>query len=99
MIAHGLFAKVAATVVTGAVGAAAYDALRRVAANAPVHEAAVTATSGGCAVPEKQRRQRSPRGLPSPMSWRRHANASGKRSHRPRWPTQTTTTSANRHQQ
>ena len=34
MIAHGLFAMVAASVVTGAVGAAAYDALRRVAANA-----------------------------------------------------------------
>jgi hypothetical protein len=40
MIAHGFFAKVAGTVVTGALGAAAYDALRRVAAKAPVHEAA-----------------------------------------------------------
>jgi hypothetical protein len=47
MIAHGLFAKVATTVVTGAVGAAAYDALRRVAARAPVHETAVTATEWG----------------------------------------------------
>jgi hypothetical protein len=44
MIAHGFFAKVAGPVVTGALGAAAYDALRRVAAKAPVHEAAVTAT-------------------------------------------------------
>ncbi|HXA10779.1 MAG TPA: DUF1490 family protein [Mycobacterium sp.] len=47
MIAHGFFAKVVGTVVTGAVGAAAYDALRRVAARAPVHEAAVTATGWG----------------------------------------------------
>ena len=44
MIAHGVFAKVAGTVFTGA---AAYDALRRVAARAPVHEAAVTATEWG----------------------------------------------------
>jgi hypothetical protein len=47
MIAHGLLAKVVGTVLTGAVGAAAYDALRRVAALAPVHEAAVTATEWG----------------------------------------------------
>ena len=47
MSAHGLLAKVAATVVTGAVGAAAYDLLRRAAAKAPVHEAAVTATEWG----------------------------------------------------
>jgi len=47
MGAHGLLAKVAATVVTGAVGAAAYDLLRRAAAKAPVHEAAVTATEWG----------------------------------------------------
>lgn len=46
-MAHGLIAKVAATVLTGAVGAAAYDALRRVAVKAPVHEAAVTATEWG----------------------------------------------------
>ena len=47
MSAHGLLTKVAATVVTGAVGAAAYDLLRRAAAKAPVHEAAVTATEWG----------------------------------------------------
>lgn len=47
MSAHGLLAKVAATVVTGAVGAAAYDLLRRAAAKAPVHEAAVTAAEWG----------------------------------------------------
>jgi hypothetical protein len=47
MIAHGFFAKVATTLVTGVAGAAAYDALRRVTASAPVHEAAVTATEWG----------------------------------------------------
>jgi len=47
MIAHGIFTKVAGTVVTGAVGAAGYDAVRRVAAKAPVHETAVTATAWG----------------------------------------------------
>ncbi len=47
MSAHGLLAKVAATVVTGAVGAAAYDLLCRAAAKAPVHEAAVTAAEWG----------------------------------------------------
>jgi hypothetical protein len=47
MITHGLLAKVAATVVTGAVGAAAYDLLRRAAAKAPVREVAVTTTEWG----------------------------------------------------
>jgi hypothetical protein len=47
MVAHGLLAKVATTVITGAVGAAAYDLLRRAAAKAPVHEVAVTTTEWG----------------------------------------------------
>jgi hypothetical protein len=47
MAAHGLLAKVAATVVTGAVGAAAYDLLRKAVAKAPVHEVAVTTTEWG----------------------------------------------------
>jgi peroxiredoxin family protein len=47
MVAHGLLAKVAATVVTGAVGAAAYDLLRKAVAKAPVHEVAVTTTAWG----------------------------------------------------
>lgn len=47
MVVHGLLAKVASTVVTGAVGAAAYDVFRRAVAKAPVHEAAVTTTSWG----------------------------------------------------
>lgn len=47
MAAHGLLGKAAATIVTGAVGAAAYDLLRTAAAKAPVHEAAVVTTSWG----------------------------------------------------
>lgn len=47
MAVHGLLAKAAATVVTGAVGAAAYDLLRSAARKAPLHDAAVTATEWG----------------------------------------------------
>lgn len=47
MAVHGLLAKAAATVVTGAVGAATYDLLRTAARKAPVHDAAVTATEWG----------------------------------------------------
>jgi Protein of unknown function (DUF1490) len=47
MMVHGLLAKVATTVITGAVGVAAYDAIRRVVARAPLREAAVTATEVG----------------------------------------------------
>lgn len=47
MAVHGLLAKAAATVVTGAVGVAAYDLLRTAARKAPVHDAAVTATEWG----------------------------------------------------
>ncbi|HEX3546974.1 MAG TPA: DUF1490 family protein [Mycobacterium sp.] len=43
MVLHGLLARAATTVVTGAVGVAAYDVLRRVAAKVPVREASVTA--------------------------------------------------------
>ena len=43
MVLHGLLARAATTVVTGAVGVAAYDVLRRVAAKVPVREAGVTA--------------------------------------------------------
>ena len=39
MIMYGLLASAAATVVTGAVGVAAYDLVRKAAAKAPVHEA------------------------------------------------------------
>jgi hypothetical protein len=45
MIAHGVLARAATTVLTGVVGVAAYDALRKVVAKAPLHEASVTATT------------------------------------------------------
>ena len=44
---HGLFAKIATTVITGAVGVAAYDALRKAVAKAPLREVAVTTTAWG----------------------------------------------------
>ena len=44
---HGLFAKAAATVVTGVVGVAAYDLLRKAAARAPLHATAVSAAELG----------------------------------------------------
>ena len=40
---HGVLAKAATTVVTGAVGVAAYETLRTVVAKAPVRAASVTA--------------------------------------------------------
>ncbi|WKG02929.1 DUF1490 family protein [Mycolicibacterium sp. HK-90] len=45
MVWHGLLAKAATTVVTGAVGVAAYDGLRKAVAKAPIREAAVTTTA------------------------------------------------------
>ncbi|BAH48685.1 DUF1490 family protein [Rhodococcus opacus] len=47
MALHILLVKAASTVVTGAVGVAAYNAARKVVAKAPLHEAAVTATAWG----------------------------------------------------
>jgi len=47
MVVHGLLAKAVSTVVTGAVGVAAYDVVRKAVAKAPVREAAVTATAWG----------------------------------------------------
>ena len=41
---HAVLAKAASTVATGAVGAAAYDGLRRAVKAAPAREAAVTTT-------------------------------------------------------
>lgn len=40
-----MLAKAATTVVTGAVGVAAYDGLRKAVAKAPIREAAVTTTA------------------------------------------------------
>ena len=45
MVWHGLLARAATTVVTGAVGVAAYDGLRKAVAKAPIREAAVTTTA------------------------------------------------------
>jgi hypothetical protein len=43
MVVHGLLAKAATTVATGAVGVAAYDLLKKAVAKLPVREASVTA--------------------------------------------------------
>ncbi|WP_019972126.1 DUF1490 family protein [Mycobacterium sp. 141] len=45
MVWHGLLAKAATTVITGAVGVAAYEGFRKAVAKAPVREAAVTTTT------------------------------------------------------
>jgi hypothetical protein len=47
MAVHGLLVKAASTVLTGAVGVAAYEAVRKAVAKAPLRGAAVTATSWG----------------------------------------------------
>ncbi|MBJ7288770.1 DUF1490 family protein [Williamsia sp.] len=47
MPVHGLIAKATTTVVTGAVGAVAYDLARKAAARAPIRDAAVVVTSWG----------------------------------------------------
>lgn len=47
MALPGLLSKTLTAVATGAVGAVAYDALRKAWDKAPVHEAAVTATTWG----------------------------------------------------
>ena len=46
-MAYGILAKAASVVVTGAIGAAAYDAARRAARKVDVRDAAVTATAWG----------------------------------------------------
>ena len=47
MIVHGLLAKAVSTVVTGAVGVAAYELARKAVAKAPVREATVSAAALG----------------------------------------------------
>lgn len=44
---HGLLAKAASTAVTGAVGVAVYEGIRKVLAKAPLREATVTTTAWG----------------------------------------------------
>ncbi|MBO0680811.1 DUF1490 family protein [Mycolicibacterium sp. S2-37] len=45
MAVHMILAKAASTVVTGAVGVAAYNGIRKAVAKAPLREASVTATA------------------------------------------------------
>jgi hypothetical protein len=45
MVFHGLLVKAGSAVVTGAVGVAAYEGVRKAIAKAPVREAAVTTTA------------------------------------------------------
>ena len=47
MAVQGLLAKATATVITGLVGVTAYEALRKAAAKAPLHETAVSAADLG----------------------------------------------------
>jgi len=47
MASYGLAAKAASTVVTGVVGVAAYELMRKVIVKIPVREASVTATALG----------------------------------------------------
>jgi hypothetical protein len=47
MAVHGLFAKTATLALTGVIGAAGYEALRKAAAKVPLHQAAVTAAEWG----------------------------------------------------
>ncbi|BBY54778.1 DUF1490 family protein [Mycobacterium koreense] len=47
MAAWGLLGKAGSAVVTGLVGVTAYEALKKAAAKAPLHESAVTATEWG----------------------------------------------------
>ena len=47
MVWQGLLSKAASTVVTGAVGVAAYEGIRKALRKAPMREAAVTSTAWG----------------------------------------------------
>lgn len=50
MVLHGLLARAVPAVVTGAVGVAAYEAVRKVAAKVPLRKATVTVTAWGIGV-------------------------------------------------
>jgi hypothetical protein len=54
---HGLLVKAAPTVVTGVVGVAAYEALRKAVATAPVREASVSATAWALRVAREAERR------------------------------------------
>ncbi len=47
MVAHGLVARVAGTVLTGLVGVSTYELLRKAVGKAPMHRAAVAAAEWG----------------------------------------------------
>lgn len=54
---HGFMAKAVPTVVTGAVGVAAYEALRKGVAKVPLRAATVTATAWGIRVARQAERK------------------------------------------
>jgi len=57
MVWHGVFAKAAPTVVTGAVGVAAYEVLRRGVTKIPLRAATVTVTAWGIRVAREAERK------------------------------------------
>ena len=57
MVLHGLVAKAAPTVVTGAVGVAAYEALRKGVMKLPLRAATVTVTAWGIRVAREAERK------------------------------------------
>lgn len=57
MVWHGFLVKAVPTVVTGVVGVAAYEALRKVAAKAPLRRATVSATAWGMRVARETERK------------------------------------------
>jgi len=57
MVLHGLMAKAVPAVVTGAVGVAAYEAVRKVAAKAPLRKATVIVTAWGIRVAREAERK------------------------------------------
>ncbi|MCV7146323.1 MULTISPECIES: DUF1490 family protein [Mycobacterium] len=59
MVLHGLLAKAVPTVVTGVVGVAAYEALRKGVAKVPLRAAAVTVTAWGMRVAREAERKAS----------------------------------------
>lgn len=57
MAVHGLVAKAAPAVVTGVVGAVAYEAVRKVVAKAPLRRATVVVTAWGMRVAREAERK------------------------------------------
>lgn len=57
MVLHGFLVKAVPTVVTGVVGVAAYEALRKAAGKAPLRKATVIATAWGIRVVREAERK------------------------------------------